>query len=129
MTSSQLSFLITSAIVIFFIANSVKVASEHQRFAVYRLGKYIGIKGPGFLVKLWTAEDWVKILIGDRLELIAHRIAKIGELSLPVEIDNNVPINTMLRITGFNNDKILTVPDSEQRRLVTCEHCGKETKI
>lgn len=130
MVTSQLSTLILIAIGVFFLATRTKVISEHQRFAVYVFGKYKELKGPGLLVKFLQVEDWIKISIGDRLELIAPNMAKINTLAIPVEVDEKTPLNSMIRVTGFkDNTTILAILDSEQRRSIKCDQCGHEMKI
>jgi hypothetical protein len=54
-------FVTLVVVAAFILASGIKIASEHERFAVFRLGRFIGFKGPGLCFKLGTTEKWVRI--------------------------------------------------------------------
>ncbi len=43
------SFLVLWIFILILVVLSIKIASESQRFIVYRLGRFFGLKGPGLL--------------------------------------------------------------------------------
>ena len=46
-----------------------RVTSEHQRYAMFNIGKYQGLKGPGLVFKWpWVTIYWLRITIGDQGE-------------------------------------------------------------
>jgi hypothetical protein len=132
--SNIFGFIVVIFIISYILSSRIKIASEHQRFAVYALGKYMGLKGPGLLFK-WSGGEtkWLRLSIGDRLELIAPKIAKINEFSIPVDSDEKVTIGSVIRVVGFKgsaeNSVVQTMLDSDQRRKVKCENCGHEMLI
>jgi hypothetical protein len=128
--TDSLGILVVIIIAIILLASSIKIASDHQRFAVYALGQYKGLKGPGLFVKLLGGEKWIRISIGDRFELISPNVAKVDNFAVPVEADGKVPINSFIRVTGFkDNSTVLTISDANQRRTIKCEKCGHEIKV
>jgi regulator of protease activity HflC (stomatin/prohibitin superfamily) len=41
--------LVTAIFVLFYLASGIKVLKESERIAILRLGKFLGIKGPGII--------------------------------------------------------------------------------
>ena len=55
----EVTFLL---IVVFLLARrSIRIILAFGRLAVYRLGRFIGLKGPGIVFILYLADKWVKI--------------------------------------------------------------------
>ncbi len=52
--------LIFIAIIFLFILSWIKIMREYERAVVFRLGRYIGIKGPGLFI-LWPIDRMVKV--------------------------------------------------------------------
>lgn len=111
-------------IVAVFLATGIKIASEQERFAVFRLGRFFGFKGPGICYKLANIEKWVRIKPGDRGELMDTALANINGADVPVQIDGKANVGQFVRVKGFRGDQILVSPDPIQGRTVTCQKCG-----
>ncbi len=76
---------IPAIIVIFvFIAMAIKIVREYERLVVFRLGRLIDIKGPGFILV---------IPIVDRVERISLRIVTLDVPSQEVITKDNVTTN------------------------------------
>ncbi len=43
-------FLVILILLIIFVVSSIRILKEHQRAAVFRLGRFIGVSGPGIIV-------------------------------------------------------------------------------
>ena len=43
-------FVLAALISLVFVAASIRIVPEHRRLAIYRLGKYIGERGPGIVL-------------------------------------------------------------------------------
>jgi regulator of protease activity HflC (stomatin/prohibitin superfamily) len=52
--------LIFIAIIFLFILSWIKIMREYERAVVFRLGRYIGVKGPGLFI-LWPIDRMVKV--------------------------------------------------------------------
>ncbi len=79
------NFLIPAIIVIFvFVAMAIKIVREYERLVVFRLGRLIGVKGPGFILV---------IPIVDRVMRIPLRIVTLDVPSQEVITKDNVTTN------------------------------------
>lgn len=107
----------------------IKIANEHERFAVFRLGRYLGIRGPGMLYRFANIERWVRIAIGDRGELIESSMAKINDAAVPVRIDGRASVGHAIRVVAFQAQEILVAPTEGLGRAVTCGQCGHVNQI
>jgi hypothetical protein len=88
-------------------AMAVRVAPEHHRFAVFVGGKYTGLKGPGILVRMpGPGTKWLRLRVGDRVEVISTNVAKVGNFHLPVTIESR-DAGTGMRIKAFRGDNIV----------------------
>ena len=111
-----------------FLAASIRVASEYQRFALFRLGRYFGLKGPGLIVIIPVIDKCFKISIGDQGLLIGNGIGKFKETEVPVEYTEKNYVGSQIKVSGFSNNKIQVVLASDQRHIVKCEKCGHEMR-
>ncbi len=54
-------FLIICVLMILFFVSSIRILKEHQRAAIIRLGKFIGVCGPG-MIFLIPVVDKIKVV-------------------------------------------------------------------
>lgn len=88
-------------------AMAVRVAPEHHRFAVFVGGKYTGLKGPGILVRMPAlGTKWLRLRVGDRVDVISTNLAKVGNFHLPVTRESG-DAGTGMRIKGFQGERIV----------------------
>jgi len=74
-------------IVIIFLALSVKIASQWQRAVILRLGRFIGIRGPGIFIII-PFVDRIAYLIDLRVNTSEFRAEKtITKDTVPVDVD------------------------------------------
>lgn len=116
-------------IVIFFLASGLKIVSEQERFAVFKLGRFFGFRGPGPVFRWIHVEKWVKIKPGDRGELMDNGLAKFHDVDLPVQVDGKGSIGQIVRVKGFKGDQLWVTPDSSQGRTVVCQKCGHVNQV
>ena len=95
-------------------SSSIKIARESQRFVVYRLGKSIGLKGPGLFFIIPGVDKGTKINVGDRGELLSQDLAKIRNVAVPVRVLGRVDIGKTVRIQSFAEGEAVVVEDSAQ---------------
>ncbi|MDI6742893.1 MAG: hypothetical protein QMD11_09140 [Smithella sp.] len=115
-------------LIIMFLSAGLKVASEHQRLVLFRLGRYLGLRGPGLIVIIPGADKCFTLSIGDQGQLISDGIGKFKNSEVPVEYNEKIYAGEKIKINGFLNQKIQVILDSDQRRVVKCEKCGHEIK-
>ena len=111
-------------VVAFLAVTGIKIASEYERFAVFRLGRFFGFKGPGILYKFGHIEKWVRIKPGDRGELLDTALAKVNNVEVPVRVDGKVAIGQPIRVTRFQGEELLVTADSVEGNSVVCQKCG-----
>ena len=110
--------LILIILIIIYLAASLRVASEHQRFALFRLGRYFGLKGPGVIIMMPIIDRCFQIAVGDQGLLIKDGIGKFKEAELPVDHSENISTGSRIKVKGFSNNKIQAALDADQRHVV-----------
>ncbi|MDD5483132.1 MAG: slipin family protein [Kiritimatiellae bacterium] len=51
------------AIVVFILANSVRILREYERGVVFRLGRFVGVRGPGLIILIPLFEKMVRVTL------------------------------------------------------------------
>jgi hypothetical protein len=120
------TFLLVAAVLV---ASGIRIANEHERFAVFRLGRYLGVRGPGLLYRVANIERWVRLAIGDHGELIDASMAKINDAVLPVRVDGCASVGQPVRVVAFQAQEILVAPTETIGRGVKCEKCGHVNRV
>jgi len=110
-------------------SSSIKIARENQRFVVYRLGRFFGLKGPGLVLILPGIDKCTKINAGDRGELLAQGLVRIGNVDIPVTVMGRVELGKTVRIQSFTERDVVVVADSDQTREFVCQKCGHINRI
>ena len=130
---SYLSILIAVVVGLFVLSRSLRVASEHERFAEIDVGRFTGFKGPGVVFKLSRGAEWLKVKVGDRGELLAPGVARFEDHDLPVETTVVVEPQEFVRVTGFEGEgrdaRLIVALDRNQQREIKCPKCGHVMEI
>ncbi len=109
---SSFTFLLIFVLVL--AGSSIKIARESQRFIVYRLGRFLGLKGPGLILIIPGVDKCTKINVGDRGELVAQDLARIRNVELPVKLLSKVEVGKTVRIQSFMEREAIVVADSAE---------------
>jgi hypothetical protein len=104
--------IVVIILIIMFLAASLKVASEYQRLALFRLGRYLGLRGPGLIVIIPGIDKCFTVSIGDQGQLINDGIGKFKDAEVPVEYNEKIYTGSKIKVNGFSNQKIQVVLDS-----------------
>ncbi len=96
-------------LVMLFAAFSLRVVPEQQRIAVFRLGRYRGLRGPGMVMVVPFMDRDCKISIGDQGELMPDGMGKFREFQVPVITHTRVAAGASIRVAGFAKDAIQVV--------------------
>jgi len=113
------SFIFLWIFLLVLASSSIKIARENQRFIVYRLGRFFGLKGPGLFFILPGVDRCTKINIGDRGELLAQDLARIKNADVPVRVEGRPEIGKAVRIQSFTERDAIVVSDNEPVEKVT----------
>jgi len=97
---------------IFLASSSIKIARENQRFVLYRLGRFCGLKGPGLFFIIPGVDKCKKINVGDRGELLAEDLARIRNVDVPVRVMGRVEVGKPVRIQSFMERDAIVMPDN-----------------
>jgi regulator of protease activity HflC (stomatin/prohibitin superfamily) len=87
---SNLGWLIPVALILLFVIlvlpNAIKIVPEYQRLVLFRLGRCVGIRGPGFVLIIPIIDRVVRADLRERFLEIPHQTA-ITEDNAPISID------------------------------------------
>ncbi len=97
---------------LFLAVSSIKIARESQRFVVYRLGRFLGLKGPGLIFVIPGIDKCTKIKEGDLGRLLSQDLARIRNTDVPVRVMGAVEVGKTVRIQSFMERDTIVVPDS-----------------
>ena len=125
----HLSFIFLWIFLLILANSSIKIARESQRFIVYRLGRFFGLKGPGLFFILPGVDKCTKINVGDRGELLAQDLARIKNADIPVRVEGRADIGKMVRIQAFTERDVVVVGENVQTKEFVCEKCGHINRI
>ena len=106
----------------------IRIASEHERFVVYRLGRFAGLRGPGLTLKA-SLERWQRVAVGARGEALSKDVGRIGEAEVPIESTDEIRPGSSIRVVGFSPDRARVALDFVESRTVVCRRCGHPNEI
>jgi regulator of protease activity HflC (stomatin/prohibitin superfamily) len=89
-------YCISLFIIVIFIIASLKIIPENKRLQVYRLGRYIGEKGPGIVLLVPIIDKGIFVDILDQMTKMKKQIdysGAIGETITSVHTDGTVMFN------------------------------------
>jgi len=58
-----LGMIIFLAVVVFILANSIRILREYERGVVFRLGRFVGVRGPGLIILIPLFEKMVRVTL------------------------------------------------------------------
>jgi regulator of protease activity HflC (stomatin/prohibitin superfamily) len=120
-------FLVISMIIL--AASALKVVSESQRLIIYRLGRFLGLKGPGLISVIPGVDKCTKIGIGDHGKLISQDFATVNKVDVPVRVDGSATTGQSVRIQSFTNKDAVVILDTVRPREFVCQKCGHINRI
>ncbi len=123
------NFIFLWIFLLILVSSSLKIARESQRFIVYRLGRFFGLKGPGVIFMIPGVDKCTKINVGDRGELLAQDLARIRNADVPVRVEGRVEIGKTIRIQSFTEREAVVVAENVQTKEFVCEKCGHINRI
>ncbi len=93
-------------LVMLLLAFSLKVVAQQQRIALFRRGRYAGLKGPGLVMVVPYMDRGCKISIGDQGTLMRDGTGKFREFQVPVVFNNSISTGSSIRVVGFAKDRL-----------------------
>lgn len=102
----QIGTLVVLGVFLLIILLSIRIAKEHQRFAIFMLGRFFVVRGPGLVISLPLVQKAVRLAIGDKGKYKGDGIAEFAGYGLPVRADGTVGTNTAIRIKSFSSGQV-----------------------
>jgi len=84
----------------------IQVLRDDERLALFRQGRYHGLKGPGIVVCLPFLNTAVRLHVGDTGNLVTRDLACFGSSTIPV-VGRDLS-GSLVKIIGF--DETLSPP-------------------
>jgi len=107
-----------------FFFGSIKMVQARRRLAIYRLGRFVGLKGPGVVFRLPVIDQCVKISLGDQGVLVAEDEVRMKEKGIPSEIEGSASVGQLVYVKNFRENRIVVDAHFYQTRFFKCEKCG-----
>lgn len=112
--SNFVPILIITLVLVIFLSTAIRIAREDQRFVVFRLGRFLGLKGPGLILMILGVDRLHKLSIGDTGTLIASGQARFDDVVVSVKGDDGKSIDSFVRIRGFTDNAVLIMASPNQ---------------
>ena len=114
-------FLLVVAIVV--LMQSLKIANENERFAVFLLGRFHSYKGPGLVLITPYTQRVHRLKVGDVGVLTNSEFARFGSVDIPISNTGSLRQGQAVRIDGFDGVDPRLVASSVPAKT-TCPNCG-----
>jgi hypothetical protein len=119
--------IILFAILVVYLAMALRIANEHERFAVFALGRFVALKGPGLMVRFpGSASVFHRVALGAECEVQSNDLVLIDNCAVPFTAKESVRSGAKVRICGFEADRVEIEP---LQRVVVCEKCGHKNVV
>ncbi len=98
-TSGSLVFCIfgfSALFLIMLIVSAIRIVPENVRISVFRLGRYLGDKGPGVVLLIPMIDKAIRVDVSDQMQRIQAQQQMwgvIGETQTPVHLDGHVNVS------------------------------------
>ncbi len=89
------------------LAFSIRMVGEHQRIALFRFGRFAGLKGPGDVMVVPFMDRECKVTLGDHGELLAGGMGKFRGFQMPVVVSTAIQIGASITVVGFTKEGLL----------------------
>jgi regulator of protease activity HflC (stomatin/prohibitin superfamily) len=102
--------LVVIFLVIFFVFSGIRIANEHERFIVVALGRYVGMKGPGLLLK-WPNSSfvWHRLSLSDEGKYMGDGLVKVRDVVFPAIGTESLTTGDEVQISSFSNRNITVI--------------------
>ncbi len=83
-------------VLLIIVATAIRIVPENARLSIFRLGRYIGDRGPGVVMLLPFIDKAVRIDVNDQMQqaqAMQQMWGVIGETQTPVHSDGQVEVS------------------------------------
>jgi len=119
--------LILIAILAVYLAMAFRIANENERFAVFALGRFVGLKGPGLVLRFpGSGYDFHRVALGAEGEVQSNELVLIASRAVPFTSKKAVRSGARVRVCGFDSARVEVEP---LQQVVVCEKCGHKNVV
>jgi len=100
MSNSSFAPFCISGILVFLpliiLASAIRIVPEYKRLSVFRLGRYMGERGPGLVILIPIVDKAIPIDTRDQVKKVQQQRnlwGAIGETRTPVHMDGSVEVS------------------------------------
>jgi hypothetical protein len=115
--------LVVTLVLIVVLAQSLKIASESERFAVFGLGRFMDFKGPGLVLVTPYTQKVIRLKVGDIGRVKGPDFVTFGEDDIPVGGLTSFRVGQSVRIDRFEGATPVFSASSIAPKN-TCPNCG-----
>ncbi len=114
--------LVVLAVVVIVLYQSIAIAAENERFAMFLLGRFQAFKGPGLVFKT-TLQKAIRLAVGDVGEVTSSEFIRFGGAEIPVAGASSFKVGDAVRIDSFGEGGPLVSQSSIPPERM-CPQCG-----
>jgi hypothetical protein len=120
-------FAVVGLILGIYLFLAIRVAKENERFVVFAVGRFAGIKGPGLLFKVpGGGAHWVRVDLGAEGEVQSDQLVLVAGHPVPYSSNGSMRVGTKVHVVGFGQSAIAVEP---MQQFFVCEKCGHKNAI
>lgn len=95
------------AAILIILTLGIKIANEHERFVVIAMGRFLGIKGPGLLLKMPGSQPtWIRIALNDKGQYLGDGLVKVNGAVFPANNTEGMTPGNSIVISSFSSGNI-----------------------
>lgn len=122
MSDSPIFVLVLAAVVVIFLYQSIAIAAENERFAIFFLGRFQAFKGPGLILKT-NLQNAIRLAVGDVGEVTSSEFIRFGGVEIPIAGAGSFNVGEAVRIDSFGDGgPVVSRSNVPPERM--CPQCG-----
>jgi|SRR6266853_192810 len=119
--------LIVVVIVAIYVAMAIRIANDNERFAVFTLGRFVGLKGPGLVMTIpGSGSNFHRVALGAEGEIQSNELVLIGNRTIPFTSDATVRSRQKVRVCGFDSAHVKV---ELLQQFLVCQKCGHKNVV
>ncbi len=121
---SQFILFVLWVLVLGGVAFSLRIVKEYERLAVFTLGRFHSLKGPGLVFLSPGVQRAHRIALGAKGSPVTASVARFDAIELPVESDHALVSGQQIKVVGFASNALRVEPETASSNV--CPKCGHE---
>ena len=125
-TADPFFYAIALAVVLFVLisATSLKIVKESERLAVFILGRYAGLRGPGLVMLPPGIAGAHRLALGAVGTYMGSNLVRLDGFEVPIAANPEIRARDSVRICSFDGNEVHVERTDTPARKFRCEKCG-----